>query len=172
VNATLTLESSSVRTSAALRDCGYGRDGEDAERFSDHFGGVQSMVTSPGNQDTGMFETNLRDDRFLPFEGAGAISRWRLRLPATLPQFDHETISDVVLHLRYTARAGGEPLRAAAQAHLVEQVNRAAAAGSVRLLSVRHEFPTEWARFAATTLDAGTPEAPLAIVLRPEHYPF
>ena len=30
----------------------------------------------------GMFETNLRDERFLPFEGAGAISSWTLTLPS------------------------------------------------------------------------------------------
>jgi hypothetical protein len=172
VNATLTLAGSSVRTSPALREGAYPRDGDDTERFSDHFGGVQSVVTSSGNQDTGLFETNLRDERYLPFEGAGAISRWRLELPAALPQFDHDTISDVVLHLRYTAREGGVPLRAAAEAHLRERVRQAAAAGSVRLLSMRHEFPTEWARFTGATLDPQTPEAPLAVRLREEHYPF
>ncbi|MFC7548744.1 hypothetical protein [Plantactinospora sp. GCM10030261] len=172
VNATLTLQGSSVRVSPALRDGGYARDGDGDDRFSDHFGGVQSVVTSAGTNDSGMFEVNLRDDRYLPFEGTGAISRWRLELPTELPQFDHGTISDVILHLRYTARDGGAPLRAAAQTHVRDRVGQAAATGSLRLLSVRHEFPTEWARFTAAELDGGNPEARLSLTLRDEHYPY
>ncbi|HCT80007.1 MAG TPA: toxin, partial [Micromonosporaceae bacterium] len=47
-----------------------------------------------------------------------------------------------------------------------EQIAAAATTGSVRLLSMRHEFPTEWARFTAAA------NTPLNITLRPEHYPF
>ena len=57
-----------------------------------------------------MFETNLRDERFLPFEGAGAISTWSLGLPSEFRPFDYMTISDVILHVRYTARRGGDSL--------------------------------------------------------------
>ena len=31
--------------------------------------------------DSGLFEPNLRDERYLPFEGCGAISSWCLELP-------------------------------------------------------------------------------------------
>jgi hypothetical protein len=175
VHATLTMQRSTVRTSPALRDGEYARDGDDSERFSDHFGVVESVVTSSGNQDSGLFEVNPRDDRYLPFEGSGAVSRWRLELPGELPQFDHDTISDVVLHLQYSAREGGAPLRSAAQEHLLELISQPetaeAVAGTVRLLSLRHDFPTEWARFRATQL-AGDEEAVLALTLRGEHYPF
>lgn len=171
VNATLTLQGSSVRTSPAVGEGGYARTGDADSRFSDHLGAVQSVVTSSGDQDSGLFEVNLRDERYLPFEGSGAIGRWRLELPTALPQFDHDTISDVALHLRYTAREGGVPLREAAQEHLRGLVSQAAAAGSVRLLSVRHEFPTEWARFTAAAL-AGDGTAPLTLTLREEHYPY
>ncbi|HCT78022.1 MAG TPA: insecticidal toxin protein, partial [Micromonosporaceae bacterium] len=85
VNATLTLTRSSVRISPSLGDNGYARDGDDTTRFSDHYGGVQSVVTSTGHNDSGMFEVNLRDERYLPFEGSGAVSEWRLELPAELP---------------------------------------------------------------------------------------
>ena len=44
--------------------------------------------------------------------------------------------------------------------------------GSVRLFSVRHEFPTEWATFKAAVIDGGHPTASLTLKLRPEHYPF
>ncbi len=82
----------------------YGRDpANEDDRFVDSFGSVQSIVTSGGTNDSGMFETNLRDDRFLPFEGAGAVSTWSLALPSQLRAFDYMTISDVILHVRYTA---------------------------------------------------------------------
>lgn len=45
------------------------------------------MTTTDG----GMFETNLREERFLPFEGAGAISTWTLALPTQLRAFDTVT---------------------------------------------------------------------------------
>jgi len=172
VNCTLTLLRSSVRTSPALGEDGYSRTGPEDGRFSDHFGPVESVVTSSGNDDSGLFEANLRDERLLPFEYAGAISQWRLDLPAAVPQFDHDTIADVIMHLRYTAREGGYPLRDAAVTNLEGQIAAAAAVGSVRLLSVRHEFPTEWARFTAVELSEDVPVAPLRLTLRPEHYPF
>jgi hypothetical protein len=43
--------------------------------------------------------------------------------------------------------------------------------GSVRLFSLRHDFPTEWARFTASALSAEG-VAPLTIPLRSEHYPY
>ena len=174
VNATLTLQRSSVRISPSLPAGEYRPDhfGDDVNRFSGYFGSVQSVVTSSANQDSGLFEVNLRDERYLPFEGAGAVSSWRLELPAELPQFDHDTITDVVLHLRYTAREGGAPLRAAAVAYVEEKLTEATATGSVGLLSVRHEFPSEWAQFTAVGLNAETREAALKLRLGEEHYPF
>jgi hypothetical protein len=173
VNCTLTLLRSSIRTTPSLGEDGYPRSASgDDPRFSDHFGGIQSIVTSSATNDPGLFEPVGRDERYLPFEGSGAISEWRLELPADVPQFDRSTISDAILHLRYTAREGGVPLRNAAVANLSDRVAAAAATGSDRLLSIRHEFPTEWARFTSTTLGATTPLAPLKITLREEHYPF
>jgi hypothetical protein len=172
VNATLTLNRSSIRTSSLLSDNGYPRSGDDQTRFSDFYGRVESIVTSTGAADTGLFETNLRDERYLPFEGSGAIGQWQIRLPHELPQFDFGTITDVVLHLRYTAREGGEPLRGAAVDNLRTQLTAAAGIGSTRMLSLRQEFPTEWARFTAATISGAAPVAPLSFTLRPEHYPF
>ena len=173
VNVTLTLTRSSVRRSPALNDNedAYARDGDDTERFTDYLGRVQSIVTSSGTNDSGLFETNLRDERYLPFEGSGAVSEWNLQLPTAVKQFDHNTIADVVLHVRYTAREGGVQLRAAAESHLAAQIEAASTVGSVRLLSLRHDFPTEWAKFAASTPSpAGV--AVLTVPLREEHYPF
>ncbi len=59
-------------------------DHTDDPRFVDYFGAHRHRLTSSGDNDSGMFETNLRDERFLPFEGAGAISTWTLSLPGPL----------------------------------------------------------------------------------------
>ena len=143
----------------------------DDPRFTDSFGAIQSIVTSSAQNDSGMFETNLRDERYLPFEGAGVISSWRIELPSKFRQFDYDTISDVILHIRYTSREGGKLLKTSAVKNTASLVKDAAAAGSVRLFSVRHEFPTEWAKFQSQT-PAASQRFELKINLRPEHYPF
>ena len=146
VNCTASLLNSSVRTSPILAG-GYARDGEDAARFVDYFGAIQSVVTSSGSTDAGMFETNLRDDRYLPFEGSGAIGQWRLELPSEFRQFDYTTISDVILHLRYTAREGGTQLRGEAVGNLSAVLSASNVSGPVLLLSLRNDYPGEWHRF-------------------------
>jgi hypothetical protein len=174
VNCTLTLLKSSVRTSATVNGGnGYERkEDEEDSRFRDDFGSIQSIVTSSAQNDSGLFETNLHDQRYLPFEGAGAISTWRLELPDEIRQFDYDSISDVILHLRYTAREGGFALRNAATTWVNEQVQEAVAAGSARLLSIRHDFPAEWVQFKAQELSSEQPTAMLNIALKEEHYPF
>ena len=172
VNCTLTLLNSSIRTSSQLSDNGYPRSGPDDQRFSDYYGTIQSIVTSSGQADSGLFETNLHDERYLPFELSGAISQWRLDLPADVRQFDFGTIADVVLHIRYTAREGGDLLKSGAVKNLQALINSAQTVGSVRLLSVRHEFPNEWAKFRNVTIDGTTPTARLSLTLLPQHYPF
>jgi hypothetical protein len=83
-------------------------------------------------------------------------------------QFDYDTISDVIIHIRYTAREAGGLLRKNAIENLATATQ---SIGSVRLFSIRHEFPTEWAKFKHTQIEVGTP-AELILPLREEHYPF
>jgi hypothetical protein len=175
VNCTLTLLKSRIRKSALVGD-GYARQDAEDPRFSDHFGSMQSIVTSTGQNDSGLFETNLRDERYLPFENSGVVSEWQLELPANPSkkdprQFDYDTISDVILHIRYTAREGGGLLRNGAVANIKTRIDEAQAVGSVRLFSVRQEFPTEWAKFQGQT-PRDNQRFKLALTLRPEHYPF
>lgn len=176
VNCTLTLLKSSIRKAPALRDGVFAREDAEDDRFNDYFGSLQSIVTSSSQNDSGLFETNLRDERYLPFENSGVISEWQLRLPANPSQgdpcqFDYDTISDALLHIRYTAREGGGLLRNGAIAHVKELAKEAQAVGSVRLFSIRHEFPSEWAKFQGQT-PAADQRFELIPNLRPEHYPF
>ena len=175
VACTARLLRSHVRTTPVLKDGSYAEFGDGDERFDHQLGATESIVTSSGSNDTGLFEANLRDERLLPFEYRGVAGEWQLELAADPRPFDYDTITDVVLHVRYTARDGGEVLRQAASANLRTLVDAGAAAGSTRLLSVRHEFPTAWARFTAAPAGAGTaadPRATLTLDLRREHYPF
>lgn len=145
VNCTLTLLKSSLRKSSLLTDGEYPRQSSEDERFIDYFSAVQSIVTSGANNDSGLFETNLRDERFLPFEGCGAMSTWKLELPAESRQFDYDTISDVILHIRYTARQGG--LKEKAIEHLNELVNQANTSELALLFSLKQDFSAEWHKF-------------------------
>jgi len=114
VNCTLTLLKSSVRISNATTG-DYARKEPEDVRFREEIGAFQSIVASSGRDDNGLFVHDLDDDRYLPFEGAGAISRWRIEMPP--PErccFDIASISDVILHIKYTARDGGGALKAAA----------------------------------------------------------
>jgi hypothetical protein len=181
VNCTLTLLKSAIRKEPTLDGSEYARTGAEDARFSDHFGSLQSIVTSTGQNDAGLFETNLHDERYLPFEGAGLISEWSVELSGKwtidgdvkeLAQFDFATISDVILHLRYTARDGGGLLRQGAIANLETRIAECRAPGSIRLFSVRHEFPTEWARFKGIRLTDVAPVVDLSLTFREEHYPF
>lgn len=142
VTCELTLTGNGVRVSEALTG-GYGDPLTDAEpRFERFPVACDSIVTSHGREDTGTFEAGLADDRFLPFEGAGAVSEWRLRMPRDRNAFDLDTVSDVILHLRYDAVAGGPALEAAARAHLAATLPTA----GVRLWSLRSERSDAWHR--------------------------
>jgi hypothetical protein len=102
-----------------------------------------AIATSTGLNDAGLFETQLRDERYLPFEGQGVVSTWQLSLPVATSSFDTNTISDVVLHVRYTARDGGQPFADTVSAAIRETTPVA----GQRLFSARHEFPDDWHRF-------------------------
>jgi hypothetical protein len=164
----LSLQNSSIRTSAQVQGSGY----SDSANFSPYYGTIQAVVTSSGQMDSGLFETNLSDERYLPFEYSGVISQWQLTLPSDVPQFDFDTITDVILHIRYTAREGGDSLKALAVSNLENLIKAGNTVGSQRLFSVRHEFPTEWVKFKNPS--GATPAAPatLALTLLPQHYPY
>lgn len=99
-----------------------------------HNGSGETIATSSGQNDSGVFELNFRDERFLPFEGRDVDSSWTLCLPGE-EQFDRHSISDVILHISYTAIKLAEPIQ--------PDDERTAALYSV--ISVRSQFPVEWA---------------------------
>lgn len=158
VHCKLQLLKSSYRQNADL-GAGYDRlptdeTGVSDDRFIDDRRALDAIVTSTGQNDAGLFEPAMRDERYLPFEGAGAISRWRLELPMEFKTFDYGAISDVIIHLRYTAQDGGGELSAAATAAARNLLGAVNAQPLLRLFSLRHEFPSEWRRFVSSTPSA------------------
>ena len=110
VSAKLTLLKNRIRRNGNSQ-ASYDYTGLEDKKFQHNLVGMQSIATSQAQGDSGLFELNFRDERYLPFEGAGAISTWRLELPTEFHQFDYDSISDVILHMNYTAREGGDLLK-------------------------------------------------------------
>ncbi|KAH7138743.1 hypothetical protein B0J11DRAFT_515202 [Dendryphion nanum] len=154
VSVKLSLIKSSIRTTNVLSTGKkqYARTENDL-RFQDLYGHLQAIVTSTALNDTGTFEgANHRDERYLPFERYGAVSSWKLDIPMEFKQFDHGSITDVVIQLQYTAREGGDALKA----KVVEELKASALAaislaesqnGLARMIDLRHEQSDAWHRF-------------------------
>jgi hypothetical protein len=126
-------------------------------------GHTVSIATSRAQNDSGVFDFSTRDERYMPFEGAGAISDWTLSLPRTLRAFDYATISDAIVHLDYTADYDAELARrwdtAAGLVSLLSgDVN--GQVPLVRRFSLRDEFPDVFHRL--TTSAPGT-QVPLVL---------
>lgn len=144
VSGTLTMVSSKLRGSAVVRPP-YA----DESNYRSTYLPLQSIATSSGQNDGGLFELNFRDERYLPFEGGGAISRWRFALPKKFHAFDYSTISDLVIHVRYTARDGGESLSKLAAPALLDRLKELSrgqdeGGGLTNLISVRQDFAAQW----------------------------
>lgn len=153
-----------------------GADGPDT-RFTTTKVPISSIAVSDGRNDAGVFELSFASERYLPFEGAGAISTWKLELPQTLRSFDYGSIADVVLHLRYTSLNGGATLKAGAQAAVEEYVKNIDSAsqnkGLYAILDLQAEFSSEWAR-AAAKCPAGSNQLTRQIAMKDlaERLPF
>jgi hypothetical protein len=150
VNASLPDSASRYSPTGSEQDCGYPPQMPSDPRFVHQYGARESIATSSGQGDTGLFELSFHDDRYLPFEFAGAVSRCRIELPPENNQFELDTLTDLVMTLNYTSREGGERLRLAA--NQVAQRNLSGAGW--RFFDVRHDFPDAWNMFQRTTLNS------------------
>jgi hypothetical protein len=143
VNCTLTLLSSKIRFKGTVGGGYLEEPNSEDERFRYTFNQVARVCTSRGLNDAGMFELSFKDERLLPFEGAGAISRWRIDLPQETNRFDLSSLTDVILQLSYTAREGGGVLGEAARKEALKGVIPEAK----RLINVKHELKAAWTAF-------------------------
>ncbi|KAI9845918.1 MAG: hypothetical protein M1837_004454 [Sclerophora amabilis] len=157
VNCSLSLVEN--RTRVSLDDKSYEYQGRDDQHFRIDRVPITTVSMTTGQNDAGVFELNMAGERYLPFEGAGVISTWKIEFPSDFDQFDHSTISDIVLHIRYTALDGGLALRKAANASVksflktVQEANDSdenGGGGCFSLLELRNDFSNEWRQMQLT----------------------
>jgi hypothetical protein len=122
-----------------------------------------SMIASSGQNDSGMFEFNFRDERYLPFEGAGAIySQWLLELPAAIRSFDYSTISDIILHISFTAKDDGN-FRDLVESNITKVIQSTT---FQRLFSMKSDFPDAFYQLVNSINPSTT------ITLRKHNFPY
>ena len=134
----------------------------DDPRIVKRYGATEAIATSTGQNDTGLFELNFRDERYLPFEYAGAVSRWRIELPIETNAFDIDTLSDLIFQLSYTAREGGSSLREASWAAASCMLPGA----GLRFFDWRQDFSDAWQRFKGLGPVVEEPGCTRALALR------
>jgi hypothetical protein len=120
------------------------------------YAGQAIIATSTGQHDAGVFQLDFRDERYLPFEGVELSGPSEPRDPPWTPakwnftlagreSFDHDTISDLILHVQYTSKAG---------ATSVSPVTIDEGLQPAILVSLRHDFPLEYRRLVEGASDA------------------
>ncbi|KAL6364550.1 hypothetical protein LRP88_01953 [Fusarium phalaenopsidis] len=157
INATLQLTGHRYRVStSASKAAEYMAQDKDSFR-TDHIP-ISAVAISGGAGDTGVFDLSFSGPKYMPFEGAGVISSWRLDLPTEIRKFDYESISDVLSHIQYTAQGGGALLRATAN----EAVRNTAKAiktegtqdGFWAMFDLKNDFVNEWYGFSPRLIAA------------------
>ncbi len=139
-------------------------------RIVKRYGATEAIATSTGQNDTGLFELNFRDERYLPFEYAGAVSRWRIELPIETNAFDIDTVSDVIFQLSYTAREGGVILQKASWA----AASCLLPGAGLRFFDWRQDFADTWQRFkeAVSTAEQADGTRPLTLRMSRSMFPY
>lgn len=142
INATLSLTHAKVRTSGT----------DTTPIYNPVSIPVESIATSSAQNDSGVFELNFKDERYLPFEGKGAVSRWTLELSSVsseVAQFDQSTIADVIVHMKYTSRDKGSAIKTIMKNAIKSGFNSTyqglgLASQLHYAINLRHDMPNEW----------------------------
>jgi hypothetical protein len=139
----------------------------DDPRIVRQYGAREAIATSGARDDSGMFQLDFNDPRYLPFEYMGAVSRLRIELPPENNYFDVDTLTDLVIRMGYGAWGGGEPLREAAFA----AARRHLPGNGWRFFEVRHEFPDAWQQLRDAAREEGR-HARLRLRFERQMFPF
>lgn len=176
IHCKLTLTGSKYRKNTVATGAGdYGYTGINDPRFIHNPTASESIMTSGAQNDSGLFEFNFNSEKYLPFEGAGAISDWSLELPSEFRQFDYNSISDVILHINYTAQEDGV-LGGHAESYLSSNLKEALKMYSegedariIQAIDLKSAFSTEFNDFMNP--DTGNPNS-ATFTLTNDHFPY
>ncbi|KAI1381263.1 hypothetical protein F4677DRAFT_402542 [Hypoxylon crocopeplum] len=176
LNCTLILKSHSYRI---RKDATTGADYRQLDKegvFRTDVIPITSIAVTSSHHDGGKFDFGASSEKYLPFEGAGAVSQWRVELPEQLRQFDYQTISDVVMQVRYTAVDGGQTLKKAASEATLMGLKEVAADPNSGLPSafvdIRCDYATQWYPFAEKLKTDAATEATLRLSGIDAYLPF
>ncbi|NEO90758.1 MAG: hypothetical protein F6K56_11100, partial [Moorea sp. SIO3G5] len=92
------------------------------------------------DEPNGLFELRLDDERFLPFEGTGAVSTWRLELSGKRGSYNMNDLNKVTIKLKYTALNGGSTFASAVKGMLKPYP-------TATYFNLAEMFPNEWYAF-------------------------
>jgi len=180
---TLRMLNNHIRVETGLAD-GYSHNNEEGiwvndSRFVQNNISIKAIATSNGQNDSGVFELSFNDVRYLPFENAGVISDWTIDLfndtnaadlGRSLRQFDYSTISDAIIHIRYTAREAGGLLKDGALTNLSEYYGTDDGSPGMKILNLKHDFSSAWHKMEFPDVPANGNV--LSFKIKPTHFPY
>jgi hypothetical protein len=141
-------------TTGAITDFDKYAETANDPRFKYNVGSIETIETSRGEDDAGLFTLDLNDERYLPFEGNGLCGTFVAELPPTLRPFDYHSATDLILIVRYTARDRGGAFRGMVAKGLREGLNvlalGTARTGLFQAVDVRRDRPDDWYRLTST----------------------
>jgi hypothetical protein len=137
------------RKAGAVNDLdAYTEDPAGDARFRYNVGAIQSISTSHGEDDTGLFSLQYEDERYLPFEGGGFIGTYVLELPPIIRNIDSANIPDVFFNFRITACDGGGGFHDLAANTIRERLNalvlKTGRTGLFHAIDLRRDKPDLW----------------------------
>ncbi|WPO96752.1 neuraminidase-like domain-containing protein [Buttiauxella sp. HR94] len=120
VRATLTQTGSRTLLKADINGVNYLNDSTkgSAANVVTNLRASQQIAVSAGLNDSGLFQLNFGDERYLPFEGTGAVSNWQFSFPryqSDEQQVILQNLSDVIVQVHYTAVYGGSTFEQAVE---------------------------------------------------------
>jgi len=146
VHLTLTQTSNHLVTKALPEAVKYllKPEGEPPAGIRSNWQSQQEIAVSNENNAAGvhLVEFSFAEDRYLPFEGTGAVSDWEIRMPRETNQFNFELITDLVVTVTYTALDAGKDFR-----DKVEQLLSGDQLRGAVYLDLAASFPDEWEGF-------------------------
>lgn len=158
IKATLTQEGNEILMEPDINGVKYllGETQEETDTIRKNWRSTQQVALSRGIDDYGLFMLDFNDERYLPFEGTGAVSTWKLEMPKAANPINFDSIGDVLIHVKYTALYDG-----GLRDQVVNEEDIKTYAGNL-YLSLRQFVPDAWYLFLkgdSTTLPFKLTEA-------------
>ncbi|MCP4423283.1 MAG: hypothetical protein GY803_02195, partial [Chloroflexi bacterium] len=167
VNATLKQMSSFIVTDHDIKAVNWllnGRSGTAPDTILQNWIPNQQIAISKGIDDSGLFVLNFNDERYLPFEGTGAVSQWQLDIPQKTNRFNLNDLSDVIINLKYTALSDST-----LHDDVTTELKKHPLTG-ITYFDLKQAFATAWHAFIAD--HSNTAKQTLTIKISPNMFPY